>query len=471
MIVDDGSRYSYAELKTLSAQFAAALRARDVQPGDRVMVQVKKSPATIGIYLACLQIGAIFLPLNTGYTDAEVAYFVNDAKPTLFVHEPDAYADEVPSVVLGPGLHEGLWQEAAKAEPDFATTACASSDMAAVCYTSGTTGKSKGAMISHGNLSSNATALIDLWQINAQDVLLHILPIFHVHGLFVAMNTALVSGATILFERDFNMERVLTLLPTATLMMGVPTHYTRLLGQEEFDMETTTTMRLFLSGSAPMLAETHRNFEARTGHRILERYGMTEAGMITSNPYGGERVAGTVGYPLPGVSVRVRTEDGTPCAAGETGVLEIRGPNVFTGYWEMPEKTAETFTEDGWMITGDLVTEDGDGRITIVGRAKDLIISGGYNVYPKEIELIIDDVPGVLESAVIGMLDPDFGEAVVAVIVLDAKSEVKQADLDQAFQKDLARFKHPQTVHYVEALPRNAMGKVQKAELRERFSA
>lgn len=435
------------------------------------MVQVDKSVATVGLYLACLQTGAIFLPLNTGYTDAEVDYFAKDAKPALFVHEPGAHVGELAGVILGKSSNEGLWHAATVSEPDFGVSSGCGDEVAAICYTSGTTGKSKGAMISQRNLSSNATTLIHLWRISEDDTLLHILPIFHVHGLFVAMNTALVSGATILFEREFDIARVLALLPDATLMMGVPTHYTRLLGQSGFDKKSTAGMRLFLSGSAPMLAETHRVFEARTGHCILERYGMTEAGMITSNPYDGDRVAGTVGYPLPGVSARVVAENGSACAKGETGVLEIQGPNVFVGYWKMPEKTAEAFTDDGWMITGDLVTEDVDGRITIVGRAKDLIITGGYNVYPKEIESVIDGVPGVFESAVIGIPHPDFGEAVVAVIVRDDGNALLESDLEATYQSSLARYKHPRSHHYVDTLPRNAMGKVQKARLREDYSA
>jgi malonyl-CoA/methylmalonyl-CoA synthetase len=465
---------SYSDLYSLTGQFAAALRSRNVSAGDRVMVRVEKSAANVALYLASLQIGAIFLPLNTAYTESEVRYFADDARPALFVNDTGEALAGVPTVAIGRAPVEGLWQEAASSDPDFSWVDASNEQTAAICYTSGTTGRSKGAMITHGNLASNADTLVALWKISHEDVLLHILPIFHVHGLFVALNTALSVGTSILFETEFSADRVIGLMPQATLMMGVPTHYTRLLAAPTFGRECTAGMRLFLSGSAPLLEETHKSFEDRTGHRILERYGMTEAGMITSNPYDGERVAGTVGFPLPGVAVRVAVQgeggQGAEAKPGDVGVLEIRGPNVFAGYWEMPEKTEETFTQDGWMITGDMVTQDAEGRISIVGREKDLIISGGYNIYPKEIEAVIDDVAGVLESAVIGIPHPVFGETVVAVIAKQPGREVAIADLEAAYTKELAKFKHPRIHQFVPELPRNTMGKVQKASLRQQYA-
>jgi malonyl-CoA/methylmalonyl-CoA synthetase len=446
LIADDGTSLSYNGLRDQAARFAAVIRRHGVVPGDRIVVQVEKSTDAVALYLACLQTGAIFVPLNTAYTPAEISYFLDDATPALFVHD---------------GNWAELRGQAVAAAPDLAITSRGGDDIAAICYTSGTTGRSKGAMLSHANLLNNAGTLIELWRFTPDDRLLHILPIFHVHGLFVALHCALLSGASILFETGFDMARVRALLPKATVMMGVPTHYTRLLADPEFGAQDCANMRLFLCGSAPLLAETHTAFEARTGQRILERYGMTEAGMITSNPYDGARIAGTVGHALPGVSVRLGSvENGV-------GTLEIKGPNVTSGYWQMPDKTAESFTADGWFITGDLVTQADDGRITIVGRAKDLIIAGGYNIYPKEVESVIDEMPGVTESAVVGVPNSDFGESVVAVVVAD--TGVTEADVATWVRERLARFKHPRAVHFVDALPRNTMGKVQKSELRTRF--
>ena len=470
LICDDGVTLGYAELRDFAGRFAGLLRARGVQPGDRVVVQVEKSRAAVALYLACLQCGVIFVPLNTAYTDAEVTYFLDDAQPALFVHDPARRAMWAASAALGQDDRSPFWAEAQSAESDPAITPRTREGVAAICYTSGTTGRSKGAMITHGNMASNAQTLIGLWRFSDQDCLLHILPIFHVHGLFVALHCALLSGSAILFERSFDTSRVRVLLPRATVMMGVPTHYTRLLGDAGFGRDDCATMRLFLCGSAPLLAETHERFEARSGHRILERYGMTEAGMITSNPYDGARIAGTVGFPLPGVEARVRDDKGQLVGADSVGTLEIKGPNVFSGYWQMPDKTAESFTSDGWFITGDLVTKSTDGRITIVGRAKDLIIAGGYNIYPKEIEGVIDDMPGVEESAVVGIPHPDFGESVIAIVVLVSGIVVTPADIAAWVYERLARFKHPRQIEIVASLPRNAMGKVQKAQLRDQFS-
>lgn len=466
LIPDKGSPWSYADLRAAAGRYARLLRSRGVEPGDRVVVQISKSVEGVALYLGCLQAGAVFVPLNTAYTDAEVGYFLDDCRPALFVHDA-ARTFEHPAAAAIDGA-DGLAEQAQALEPASEIARREGGDLAAICYTSGTTGRSKGAMITHDNLASNANTLIDLWRFTSDDVLLHILPIFHVHGLFVAIHCALLSGAAMLFERTFDADRAIGLLPRASVMMGVPTHYTRLLQQDGMTREACAGMRLFISGSAPLLAETHREFEARSAHAILERYGMSEAGMIISNPYEGERVPGTVGFPLPGVEARIGGDDGVLIEkAGEIGTLQICGPNVFSGYWEMPEKTAESFTEDGWFITGDLVSRDEEGRYTIVGRAKDLIISGGYNIYPKEIEGVLDEAEGISESAVIGLADADFGEKVVAVIVPSSDARPSEEALQALVTEQLARFKHPREYHFVEALPRNAMGKVQKAELRE----
>ena len=471
LICDDGVILSYADLSDFAGRFAALLAARGVKAGDRVVVQVEKSCAAVALYLGCLQSGAIFVPLNTAYTDAEVAYFLEDSQPALFVHDPARRPLWPASAALGQEETSPFWAETKSVIPRVDVEPRALVDTAAICYTSGTTGRSKGAMITHGNMASNAATLIDLWHFSDVDCLLHILPIFHVHGLFVALHCALLSGASILFERSFDAARVRSILPSASVMMGVPTHYSRLLSDKKFGREDCANMRVFLCGSAPLFAETHERFEARSGQVILERYGMTEAGMITSNPYAGARVAGTVGYPLPGVAARVRDTQGQLVAAGHVGTLEIKGPNVFSGYWQMPDKTEECFTRDGWFVTGDLVTIDDGGRITIVGRAKDLIIAGGYNIYPKEIESVIDDMPGIEESAVVGIPHPDFGESVVAVVVAKPGVSVASSDVSAWVSERLARFKHPRIIEIVPSLPRNAMGKVQKAELRTRFSS
>ena len=415
----------------------------------------------------------MFLPLNTAYTGKEVDYFVNDAEPTLFVCSS---AREAEFSHLDAGLLSldgdggGSLADAAADQPaDFATVARAPDDLAAILYTSGTTGQSKGAMLSHDNLLSNILTLVDYWRFSDQDVLLHALPIFHTHGLFVATNVVLVAGASMIFLPRFDLDAMIANLPRATALMGVPTFYTRLLGDARFDRELVSHMRLFVSGSAPLLAETHVEFEARTGHRILERYGMTETNMNTSNPYDGERRAGTVGLPLPGVEIRITDpESGEPLAAGTTGMVEVRGPNVFRGYWRKPEKTAQEFREDGFFITGDMGVIDSDGYLQIVGREKDLIISGGYNIYPKQIETEIDALDGVVESAVFGAADADLGEVVAAAIVLEDGAELDADAVVEAIRPALARFKLPRKIVFVDELPRNAMGKVQKNILRER---
>ncbi len=474
----DGRLLIYGDIGEQTGRILRLLIDSGVNKGDRVVVQVDKSIDAVLLYLACLRAGAIYVPLNTAYTPAEVAYFLENAAPALFVCTPskraelDAVAAEagVPKVLsLGLRGEGDLLQAAAAAESSQVVVEVTSDELAAILYTSGTTGRSKGAMLSHGNLASNAQVLHDYWHWQRDDVLLHALPIFHVHGLFVALHCALLGGSRVIFMPRYETDAVMARLPDATVMMGVPTFYTRLLERSDFGKETCRAMRLFISGSAPLLAEIHREFEARTGHRILERYGMTEAGMITSNPYAGDRVAGTVGYPLPGVQARVTDEQGKELPQGEPGVLEIKGPNVFSGYWQMPEKSAAEFRIVGWFITGDISVMDEDGRVSIVGRAKDLIISGGFNVYPKEIETQIDQLPGIRESAVVGVPHPDFGEGVTAVVVKDGDVELSEESVIAALGDRLARFKQPKRVFFVDELPRNTMGKVQKNVLRDDY--
>ncbi|ASG24776.1 malonate--CoA ligase [Nitrospirillum viridazoti] len=473
---------TYGEMTALSARMANLLVARGVKPGDRVAVQVEKSAEAIMLYLACVRAGAIYLPLNTGYTLAELDYFIGDATPHLVVCDPAkagpmtelARAKGVAAVETlgGQGAADaGTLLAAALAQSStFADIDRGADDLAAILYTSGTTGRSKGAMLSHDNLASNALTLVDYWRFTGRDVLLHALPIFHTHGLFVATNTLLLAGGTMIFLARFDADEVMRQLPRATTMMGVPTFYVRLLQHPGLTKEATAHMRLFISGSAPLLAETHDSWRARTGLAILERYGMTETNMNTSNPYDGDRVAGTVGFPLPGVALRVvDPETGAAIPQGEIGMIEVRGPNVFKGYWQMPEKTAAEFRPDGFFITGDLGKIDARGYVHIVGRGKDLVISGGYNVYPKEIETEIDGLPGVVESAVIGVPHPDFGEGVTAVVVRQKGAAVDEAAVLAALDGRLAKFKQPKRVLFVDDLPRNTMGKVQKNLLRQEY--
>ena len=465
--VPSGPTLTYRDVDERSAAMAGALRARGVGVGDRVVVQVDKSPDAVALYLACLRTGAVFLPLNTAYTPTEVGFFVDDATPALVVARPGTSGDlSAPVVHLGVDGDGDFADIADGAAPFDEVVERAPDDLAAMLYTSGTTGRSKGAMLTHANLESNAVALHDIWRFDAADVLLHTLPIFHVHGLFVALHCAMLSGNEVIFLSRFDADEVIAHLPQATVMMGVPTQYTRLLADGRFGAEACSSIRLFTSGSAPMTAAVHAEFTERTGHRILERYGMTEAGMITSNPYDGDRVPGTVGFALPGVDLRVADGNGEVVGVGETGVVEIRSPGLFAGYWQLPERTAAEFRPGGWFITGDVGSVDGEGRLTLEGRSSDMIISGGYNVYPKEIEMVLDTVPGVLESAVIGVPHADFGEAVVAVIVRDGTVEVTDDDLAASLDGVLARFKHPKAYIAAASLPRNAMSKVQKAELR-----
>ncbi|WP_292286175.1 malonyl-CoA synthase [Marivita sp.] len=476
--LQDGTTLTYADFVNLSGRYAAALHDLGISPGDRVAVHVQKSADALALYAACLQSGAVYLPLNTAYTATELAYFIADSEAALFVCDPSETEEVTPiaeqnGAILRTMNASGagtLRDEAVKRSVRTEVVARDADDIAALLYTSGTTGRSKGAMLTHRNLLSNAESLVEIWRFTDRDVLLHALPIFHSHGLFVASNVTLLAGGAMIWLPKFDADTVIAQLPRATSMMGVPTFYTRLLDDARFDRALTEHMRVFISGSAPLLEETHERFEACTGHRILERYGMTETSMNSSNPYDGDRRAGTVGFPLPGVEAKVcDPKTGATLPSGEIGVLEVRGPNVFKGYWKMPEKTAEELREDGFFITGDLARIDADGYISIVGRGKDLIISGGYNIYPKEIEMFLDDLPGVLESAVVGAPHPDFGESVVAVLVPDGAGNLDLEAIEAEVKDKLAGFKRPRHFEIMEALPRNTMGKVQKNELRTRF--
>ncbi|MDR7102312.1 AMP-binding protein [Croceicoccus sp. BE223] len=460
--------WTYRDLESAAARLAAVLRNRGVTPGERVLAQTDKSVEAVVLYLATLRLGAIYLPLNIDYTESELAYFVADATPVLAVCR-NASRDlfrRIGGNALAIATLDDLFADLTDA--DASVFARQPGDVAAILYTSGTTGKPKGAMLTHRNLVSNGETLIDFWRFTPDDRLIHALPIFHVHGLFVALHCAFFSGAAVIFQPRFDPQAVIAAMPRAKVLMGVPTFYIRLLNDPAFTREAASAMRLFVSGSAPLSADIHRAFEARTGHRVLERYGMTETGMITSNPYEGARKAGFVGPPLPGVSVRIAGEDGAPLPDGEVGIVEVNGPNVFAGYWQMPEKTASEFRPGGWFITGDMGLIDADGYVQLVGREKDLIISGGLNVYPAEVEALLDDRDDVAEAAVIGVPHPDFGEAVVAVVRPSGRldEDAVRADL----RRDLAGFKVPRRIIAVDELPRNTMGKIQKKVLRERYA-
>jgi malonyl-CoA/methylmalonyl-CoA synthetase len=470
LIVDGQLLLTYGGMLEQASRAAAWLRSKGLRKGDRAIIQAHKSPAAVIFYLACLREGITFIPLNTAYQASELAYFLEDAEPSLLIAsaglpgETVAFARE--RAILNGDLQSAPWADFAEELP---VVAAADSDPAAILYTSGTTGRSKGAVLTHGNLSSNVVVLGQAWHWKDNDVLLHALPIFHAHGLFVALHLALLHASPMLFHERFDVAAVLRDLPSATVFMGVPTFYTRLLGEPAFDQSLCKNMRLFISGSAPLLDATFDEFCKRTGHTILERYGMTEALMVTSNPYDGPRIAGSVGPALPGISIRVVAENGVLAKIGEPGVLEMKGPNLFAGYWRNPEKTAEDHTADGWFISGDIATQDEAGYVRIVGRAKDLIISGGYNIYPKEVEMAIDALEGVMESAVIGVPHPDFGEGVVAIVVREAGAVIDEDVIAKTLATELAAFKRPKKIVIIDDLPRNAMGKVQKGELRGQY--
>jgi malonyl-CoA/methylmalonyl-CoA synthetase len=475
----DGQRISYADLMARAGRIANVLVNSGVKPGDRVAAQTEKSVPGLVLYLAAVRAGAVYLPLNTAYTLNELEYFITDAEPSLVVCDPSK-AEGIGSIAakvgakvltLGADGRGSLTDAAVEASAEFATVARADDDLAAILYTSGTTGRSKGAMLTHDNLASNSLSLVDYWRFTGKDVLIHALPIYHTHGLFVASNVTLFARASMIFLPKFDPELIIQLMARSTVLMGVPTFYTRLLQSPALTKESTKHMRLFISGSAPLLADTHREWAARTGHAVLERYGMTETNMNTSNPYDGDRVPGAVGRALPGVTVRVTDPDtGKELAREDIGMIEVKGPNVFKGYWRMPEKTKAEFRDDGFFITGDLGKIDGDGYVHILGRGKDLVISGGFNVYPKEIESEIDAMPGVIESAVIGVPHADFGEGVTAVLVCDKGAKVDETSVLKALDGRLAKFKMPKRVFVVDELPRNAMGKVQKNILRDTYS-
>lgn len=472
--IQDNSRntlYSYEQFDSSTAQYANLLQASGIKAGDRVMVQVEKSPESLLFYFACLRFGCIYLPLNTAYKVDELAYFVSDAEPTLILCDPksETLFRQLSDAKIFTMDDQGAVNTDLDDQP-FDTVDRQQDDVAVIIYTSGTTGRPKGAMISHGNIESNSNVLSKSWGWRSDDVMLHALPICHVHGLFVGSHLPVMNGSAIIFLNRFNAAEVLSLLPESTVYMGVPTNYTRLLAQPELSIESCRNMRLFTSGSAPLLTHTFDEFQQRTGHTIVERYGMSETGMNTSNPLIGNRKGGTVGPPLSGVTCRIVDDQGNLVANNETGHLELKGPNVFNGYWRMPEKTAAEFSSDGFFRTGDLASQDEDGYISIVGRNKDLIISGGLNVYPKEIETLLDNLDGVAESAVIGLPDPDFGEAVSAVIVADGTQELSPTDVAAYVKEKVANFKVTRQVFFVEELPRNAMGKVQKNKLREMFT-
>ena len=473
-----GEVISHADFLAMAARFSNVFQQLGLIAGDRLALQVEKSPQALAVYAAAVQSGIVFLPLNTGYTAKELAYFVENSGARLLICDParaEALAPIAKAVdarleTLDAEGSGSLADRAATMPETFATAPREADDLAAFLYTSGTTGRSKGAMLTQTNLLSNAETLVDVWRFTDKDVLLHALPIFHTHGLFVATNVMLLTGGAMIFLPKFDLDAVIAQLPHATTMMGVPTFYTRLLEDRRFTRDLVDHMRLFVSGSAPLLAETHVQFEARTGHRILERYGMTETNMNTSNPYDGARRAGTVGFPLPGVELKITDPaSGASLREGEIGQIEVRGPNVFKGYWQMPEKTREELREDGFFITGDLGMIDEQGYLQIVGRNKDLIISGGYNIYPKEIETVLDDQPGVLESAVVGVPHPDFGETVVGFLVAQKDHAPDIDAICARVEHHLARFKHPRKLIVLPELPRNTMGKVQKNILRQDY--
>lgn len=475
---DSGLSYSWRDLERASAMMANLLASLDLPAGARIAAQVDKSVEAMVLYLATLRAGLVFLPLNTAYQSAEMAYFIGNAEPAVVVCTAAnfgwvsqlAFKDGTQYVfTLNDDRTGSLLERAAHCDDQHAVAACGADDLAAILYTSGTTGRSKGAMLTHGNLLSNAQVLKDYWGWQPGDVLLHVLPIFHVHGLFVAIHGALLNGSKMIWLNKFDPKRVIQKLPEATVFMGVPTLYVRLLAEPGLTQEAARHMRLFISGSAPLLIETFTEWQRRTGHTILERYGMSETAMLTSNPYQGERRGGTVGFPLPGVSLRLQDDAGQPVPQGEIGAILVKGPNVFKGYWRMPEKTAAEFTADCYFKTGDIGRVDAQGYVTIVGRSKDLIISGGYNVYPAEIESYINELPGVAESAVVGIPHPDFGEVGVAVVIAKAGAKLDPVGIMASLKAGLANFKVPKQCFVVDELPRNAMGKVQKNVLRAHY--
>lgn len=475
---DKGLNVTYRELDSETAKLANGLKELGLSEGDRVTVQVDKCIEMVYLYLACVRSNIIFHPLNPAYKEKELSYFLDDAKPSLFISNEETISSisdlslehSIDHLFVLNNDGSGNFSDISTSEDNYITVACSDDDIAALLYSSGTTGKPKGIMLSHGNISSNAESLVKAWGFQESDCLLHALPIYHVHGLFVALGCVFMTGSKLKWLESFDADVVLKSIPECTVMMGVPTYYTRLLKRDLLDSKLTEGIRLFISGSAPLLEETFNEFNQRTNHQILERYGMTETNMNTSNPLKGNRKPGTVGLPLEDVQVRVVDEENNVLSQGEIGNLQIKGPNVFKGYWEMPEKTKEDFSKDGFFNTGDKGLIDEGGYVSIIGRSKDMIISGGLNVYPKEIESLIDKIEGVLESAVIGLSDEDLGEKVVAVIVSEESKTLDEKKVISEIKDQLAGFKAPKEVKFIDQLPRNAMGKVQKNILRETFS-
>ena len=472
----DGSLITYEELEEQSSQYANGFSDLGLQPGDRVSVQVDKSPEVIFIYLACLRSNLIFHPLNTAYKESELSFFLDDAKPSVFICQKEIYENisslglkKEPQYVFTLFPLEGESIQSIKRKGDHEIVDCSEEHTAALLYSSGTTGKPKGIMLTHGNIGFNALALKEAWNFTQEDCLLHALPIYHVHGLFVALGCVFLSGSRVLWMNAFDADEVLKILPKCSVMMGVPTYYTRLLSNPKLNNDTTANIRVFISGSAPLLEDTFNEFRSKTDHYILERYGMTETNIICSNPIAGKRKPGTVGLPLEGQSLRIVDDSLNNLDKDEIGNIQVKGPNVFNGYWNLPDKTKEDFSSDNFFNTGDKGFIDQDGYLTIVGRSKDMIISGGLNVYPKEIESLIDDIEGVGESAVIGLKDDDLGEKVVAMVVRQDKSEITEEELITTLKQDIAGFKVPKQVIFIDELPRNAMGKVQKNVLRDNY--
>jgi len=476
----DGKSITYRGFLELASSQAHVLARSGMTPGDRLIVQADKSFEALGLYAACIMTGIVLIPLNTAYTLTELAYYLDDGDVRGIVCCSET-ASSLEEAIRKPDLaiftlnadgSGSLMDEARRQRRQFTVVDRMPNDLAAILYTSGTTGRSKGAMLTHANLLSNAQALKQLWQFTSDDVLLHALPLSHIHGLFIACNVMLLAGGTILFLPKFDLDQVFEMLPEATSMMGVPTFYDRLLNDARLTRDAAARIRVFISGSAPLRSETFDAFEQRTGHCILERYGMTETNITASNPYNGERRAGTVGLPVPGVELIITDpETGEPLAKGETGMIEVRGPGIFAGYWRMPEKTDAELRQNGFFITGDIGKLDANGYVHIVGRAKDLIISGGLNVYPEEIELLLDAQPGILESAVVGVSHLDFGEAVLGIVVPVPGVSPDLELISKTISASLANFKRPKKLVLMEELPRNAMGKVQKALLREKFKS
>ena len=473
-IETESQKYSFREFDDLINKISNLLITSGLNKGDRVLVKLEKSVFSFALYISTIRAGGIFIPVNTDYTASEIDYFIDNSMPSIFISNDQSLKDvqnrNLKTFSLNDDMTGTFTENIRTQKTSFEPVKRNKDDIASILYTSGTTGRSKGAMLSHNNLFSNTKELLKIWKFNENDALLHALPIYHIHGLFVACNLCLLSGATIHFIKKFQAEKVIELLPKSTVMMGVPTFYTRLIESKKLNAQITKSIRVFISGSAPLLSETHKEFESITGHKILERYGMTETNMNTSNPYDGERRAGTVGFPLPGIKIRITDpENNHELGSEKIGMIEVKGENVFEGYWKMKEQTKESFTDDGYFITGDLGKFSSDGYLSIIGRNKDLIISGGLNIYPKEIEVVIDGINNVKETAVIGVTHKDFGEAVVAVIVGDIE-KVSERSIINVVQTKLAKFKRPKKIIFVNELPRNAMGKVQKQILRNTYN-